>query len=116
MNHVLLRITYRLQAHNIEAFEKALKDEILPLIQELGIKAPAVWRTFLGDAGEYMELWEFESFTDFEQKWRKLTSNPRLHEIFQTTGPMVLDEKFSLFDPLENKSIDDSLNVSRYSV
>lgn len=116
MNNTLFRITYRVQAHHVRAFEEILAVQILPLIQELGIQPPTVWKGFVGDAGEYMELWEFDSVSDFEEKWRKLTSDPRLHEIFQSTGPMVLDERFSLFEPFQDKSHRVGPEISRYSV
>jgi hypothetical protein len=116
MPKTLFRITYRLRAHNIEEFEKILLHQIMPIVQELGIPQPAIWKGFVGDAGEFMELWEFESMSDFEQKWRNLMDHPRLREIFQITGPMVENEQFSLFEPLERVQPESDLNVKHYSV
>ena len=57
MAKVLLRITYRLQEHNVQRFEVILLDEIIPLVQEMGIHRPTIWKCFVGEAGEFMELW-----------------------------------------------------------
>ncbi|MGH9846294.1 MAG: NIPSNAP family protein, partial [Blastocatellia bacterium] len=53
----------------------------------------------VGDAQEYLELWEFDSMAEFDEQWRKLAADPRLQEIFKITGPMVEDEKLTLFEP-----------------
>jgi len=116
MAKVLLRITYRLQAHNVHKFEVILLDEIIPLVQKMGIHRPTIWKCFVGEAGEFMELWEFESMADFEEKWRRLMALPRLHKIFQVTGPMVQDERFALFDPLQPGEERLDLDFTRYSV
>jgi hypothetical protein len=113
---MIFRVTYRLQAHNIRKFENILLNEIMPLVQELGIRLPAIWKSFVGEAGEFMELWEFESISDFEQKWRQLTAHPQLEEIFKVTGPMVENESFSLFEPLRNGSDEDPFDIKHYSV
>ncbi|MGW8180399.1 MAG: NIPSNAP family protein, partial [bacterium] len=96
--------------------EKILLTEIMPLVQELGILRPAIWKTFVGQAGEFMELWEFQSVTDFEEKWRKLVAHPRLEEIFQMTGPMVEDECFTLLEQLQENSRELDLDIKHYSV
>jgi hypothetical protein len=44
-------------------------------------------------------LWEFDSIAEFDQQWRKLSSDPRLQEIYEITGPMVEDERLTLFEP-----------------
>jgi hypothetical protein len=101
MSTKLFRITYRLQAHNVDEFERILMEEIMPLVRELGIRQPTIWRSVVGNAGEYMELWEFESLADFDDKWKELMRHPRLKKIFQVTGPMVQDENFSFLEPLD---------------
>jgi hypothetical protein len=116
MTKIMFRITYRLQAHNLRRFEGILLNEIMPLVRDLGIRPPSIWKNFVGNAGEMMELWEFESITDFEEKWRKLMGDPRLEEIFKVTGPMVEEEQFSLFDPLGHKENRTDLEVRHYSV
>ena len=112
----MFRITYRLQAHNIRKFEDILLNEIMPLVQELGIRLPSIWKSFVGEAGEYMELWEFESVTDFEEKWRALMAHPRLEEILEVTGPMVENECFSLFEPLREHQGKSQLDARHYSI
>jgi hypothetical protein len=116
MAKTMFRVTYRLQAHNVTRFEEILLDEIIPLVQELGIRLPTIWKSFVGEVGEFMELWEFESMTDFEEKWRRLMAHPRLHEILQITGPMVENENFSLFEPLLKRHGKLDLNIKHYSV
>jgi len=116
MANTMLRITYRLQAHNIRKFEDILLNEIIPLAQELGIRVPTIWKSFVGEAGEFMELWEFESISDFEQKWKQLMAHPQLEEIFRITGPMVENESFSLFEPLRNRRDQREFDVKHYSV
>lgn len=95
---VLLRITYRLRAHHMPQFEKIFAAEIMPLINEHGLAFKGILRTVVGEVGEYMELWEFASLADFDDRWRKLINDPRLQKIFERTGPMVEDEKWSLLE------------------
>ena len=116
MPRTLLRITYRIQAHNVERFEGILLDEIIPIVQELGISQPAIWKGFVGEAGEFLELWEFESMSDFEEKWRNLMNHSRLREVFRITGPMVEGEKLSIFEPLERDQPQSGLDMKHYSV
>lgn len=95
---VLLRITYRMRAHHMLHWERIFAEEILPLIQEHGLPFKSIWRTIVGDIGEYMELWEFDSVADFDTRWRKLLADSRLQKIFETTGPMVEGERFALME------------------
>lgn len=97
---VLLKVTYRLRAHHITEFERIFAEQIMPLVQAHGLCFEGIWRTLVGEVGEYMELWEFASLTEFDEQWRKLLSDPRLLEIFQITGPMVEGEKFTLLEPV----------------
>jgi hypothetical protein len=96
---VLLKISYKLRAHQVAVYDRIFAERTLPLIREHGFSFWGIWRTIVGDAQEYLELWEFDSLADFDEQWRKLTSDPRLQEIFMLTGPMVEDEKLSLFEP-----------------
>ncbi|MBO0721608.1 MAG: NIPSNAP family protein [Blastocatellia bacterium] len=96
---VLLKISYKLRAHHVALYERTFNERTLPLIREHGLGFLGIWRTIVGDAQEYLELWEFESLAEFEEKWRKLMADPRLQEIFQITGPLVEDENLSLFQP-----------------
>ncbi|NDD62409.1 MAG: hypothetical protein EBZ36_00255 [Acidobacteria bacterium] len=97
---LLLRVTYRLRAHHVTEYERVFAAETLPLIKEHGLNFRGIWRSLVGDAQEYLELFEFESLADFELRWRALAADPRLQRIFAVTGPMVEDEKFAVFDPV----------------
>lgn len=97
---ILLRVTYRLRAHHMAEFERIFEQDITPLIQSQGLRLQGIWRTLVGDVGEYMELWEFTSLEEFGEAWPRLLSHPRLQEIFQITGPMVEGEKFTLLEPV----------------
>ena len=96
---VLLKISYKLRAHHVAEYDRTFAERTLPLIREHGFRFWGIWRTIVGDAQEYLELWEFDSIVEFDEKWRKLASDPRLQEIFKITGPMVEDEKLTLFEP-----------------
>ncbi|MFN0085341.1 MAG: NIPSNAP family protein [Blastocatellia bacterium] len=96
---VLLKISYKLRAHHVAEYDRTYADRTLPLIREHGFRFWGIWRTIVGDAQEYLELWEFDSLADFDERWRRLMADPRLREIFEITGPMVEDEKLSLFEP-----------------
>jgi hypothetical protein len=96
---ILLKISYKLRAHHVADYERAFAERTLPLIREYGFRFWGIWRTVIGDAQEYLELWEFESLTEFDKRWHDLMADPRLIEIFETTGPMVEDEKLSIFEP-----------------
>jgi len=97
---VLFKVSYRLRAHHVATYERVFAEQTLPLIQAHGLNFRGIWRSLVGDAQEYLELFEFESLADFEARWRALGADPRLHEIFAITGPLVEDEKFTLFDPV----------------
>lgn len=86
-------------------FEKIFAAEISPLIGEHGLQFKGIWRTVVGSVGEYMELWEFDSVAEFDERWRRLINDPRLQTIFERTGPMVEDEQWALMEaalPLES--------------
>jgi hypothetical protein len=100
MAEVVLKVSYRVAAHQASDFERALLGEVVPLARELGIELLGVWKTLVGNVGEYLELWRFGSVEQFERKWRQLLSHPRLREVFARTGPVVRDETFALMEPL----------------
>lgn len=100
MSTIWLRVTYRVRTDQIAEFQKILLGEVLPLAEELEIRRPLVWKTLVGNAGEFLELWQFTGLQDYESKFRLLLDHPRLQEILRRTGPMVLDENFSLLDQL----------------
>lgn len=97
---ILLKVSYRVRAHLIGEFEEAFRRQINPVIREHRLRLRGVWKTLVGNFGEFLELWEFDSISEFEQQWRSLMGDPRLLEAFQTTGPMVENEVFSLFEPV----------------
>lgn len=97
---MLLRVSYRVRAHQIDRFEEIFARRVMPLIERHGLRFKGIWKTVVGNVGEFMELWEFESMSAFERQWGDLMRDPDLQEIFQETGPMVEAEKFSLFEPV----------------
>lgn len=97
---VLLKVTYRLRAHHMLQFERIFNSEIMPVVREHGLKFKGLWRTVVGEVGEYMELWEFDSMAEFDERWRGLFTDPQLLKVFETTGPMVEGERFTLLEPV----------------
>ena len=97
---VLLKVSYRLRAHHVSRYEQLFATRTLPLIQEHGLRFLGIWRTIVGDAQEYLELFSFDSLAQFDEQWRGLMANPRLGELFEETGPLVEDERLTLFEPL----------------
>lgn len=96
---VLLKITYKLRAHQVAAYEHIFATQTLPLIREHGLRFWGIWRTVVGAAQEYLELFEFDSVAQFDTQWRALIADPRLQEIFKLTGPLVEDEQLALVEP-----------------
>lgn len=96
---ILLKISYRLRAHHVADYDLTFATRTLPLIREHGFRFWGIWRTLVGDAQEYLELWEFDSLAEFDEKWRGLMNDPRLKGIFEVTGPMVEDERLTIFEP-----------------
>jgi len=84
----------------MKQFEEILTKQVIPLASEMDMKLIGIWKAVTGRAGEYIEHWEFNSMTEFEKDWRNLLNNPKLQEIFKTTGPMVEDETFTLYEPV----------------
>ncbi len=72
----------------------------MPLVRRHRLSLVGFWRTVVGEVGEYLELWEFESIADFELRWGALMQDPDLQKILKTTGPWVEDEKFVLLEPV----------------
>ena len=99
--NTVLKVTYRIRAHHLKAFEKLFSKQILPLTQRHDLKLLGCWRTLVGNMGEYLELWEFRSIADFEESWKRLLQDPQLAMIFELTGPMVEAETFSLLEAVD---------------
>jgi len=100
MPKINLRVTYKISAHNISEFERIFLNEIFPLADKLGIPLSGFYRTLIGNTGEFMEIWNFESLGDFERKWPTLMNHPELINIFKITGPMVEDENFTILEKI----------------
>ena len=71
----------------------------MPVIEDRGLSLLGIWKTVVGDVGEFMELWSFESLAEFETEFKALLADPRIQKVFQTTGPMVLEERFTILEP-----------------
>jgi len=97
---VILKVSYRVRLHNLTEFEELFRSRLMPLIQQHQLPFRGLCRAIVGNAGEYLELWEFASMVDFEQSWKKLMADSRVIEILKTTGPMVEDENYALFEPV----------------
>jgi hypothetical protein len=95
---VYLQVTFTLEAQNVASFKEYYEKEFLPVILSHGFEAVGVFETLVGDAGEMTEIWRFADMSDYERKWRSLMSDPELPRIFETTGPMVKNERFKLME------------------
>jgi NIPSNAP len=95
---VYLHVTFVLEAQDVSRFEHFYAGTFLPVIREHGLEPVGIFRTLVGRAGEFTEIWKFESLSDYEAKWKSLLSDPRIQTIFETTGPMVKDETFKLVE------------------
>ena len=95
---IYLHVTFHLEAQDVQRFETFYADEFLPVILGHGFEAVGVFKTLVGRAGEVTEIWKFDDLPDYERKWKALMADPRVHEIFETTGPMVKEESFKLME------------------
>lgn len=96
---IILKVSYQVRAHNIARYEEIFSSQVLPIVRDYGMRFRGIWKSLVGSAGEYFELWEFDSAAEFEKQWKKLMSDARLREVFQSTGPLVEAETLSLFEP-----------------
>lgn len=97
---VYLHVTFTVEAHNTATFESFYEETFWPVIREHGFEPVGIYRTLVGIAGEITEIWRFENLADYETKWKSLMGDPRLQDIFETTGPMVKQESFKLMEML----------------
>ena len=95
---VYLHITFSVKAHQVARYEEFYEKEFVPVIREHGLEAVGIWKTLVGVAGEFTEIWRFEDINDFDRKWKSLMNDPRVHRIFETTGPLVKNERFKLME------------------
>jgi hypothetical protein len=93
---VYLHVTFTVDAHQIESYETTFRDEFMPLLDEHGFEAIGIWKTLIGRAGEYIEIWSFADAADYERKWMAMSSDPRVVAVLQKTGPLVRNEEFKL--------------------
>jgi hypothetical protein len=96
-----LKVTYRVRAHHMAPFEKLFAEQIVPLARKHDLELVGFWRTLVGRAGEYLELWRFGSVAEFERSWKQLQRDPQLESLFQRSGPMVEDEAFALLESVD---------------
>jgi len=111
---LLLRVSYKVRVHCIPVFERLFEEEVRPLIPRHGLQFLGVWRTTVGDVGEYMELWQFDSMADFGERWKALMADPALLRVFERTGPMVEDERFTLLEPVQSAGTRNPFVQERY--
>lgn len=97
---LILRVTYQVRLHQLAEFEEIFRSRLMPLIGDHRLQFRGLSRALVGNAGEYMELWEFASAADFEDSWKRLMEDPRLADILSTTGPMVENQAYALFEPV----------------
>jgi NIPSNAP len=95
---VYLHVTFCLEAQDVAKFETLYGETFLPVIREHGLEPVGIFKTLVGRAGEFTEIWRFASLADYERKWKALLADPRVQKIFETTGPMVKDEAFKLME------------------
>jgi len=95
---VYLQVTFHLEAQDVARFETFYAERFLPVIQEHGFEAVGIFKTLVGPAGEFIEMWKFRDLADYERKWKSLLEDSRVQEIFETTGPMVKGETFKLME------------------
>lgn len=95
---VYLHVTFHLEAQDVARFEAFYADAFLPVIREHGFEPVGIFKTLVGRAGELTEIWRFRNLEDYKSKWDGLLADPRVQEIFETTGPMVKGETFKLME------------------
>ena len=95
---VYLHVTFNLEAQDVARFEAFYARQFLPIIREHGFEPLGIFKTLIGVAGEFTEIWQFEDLEDYERKWKALMGDSRVQTILDTTGPMVKGETFKLME------------------
>ena len=95
---IFLAVTFAVPAHQIETYERIFRDEFLPLLGRHGFRSVGIWKTLVGRAGEYLEIWEFDDAADYERRWSALASDEAVKEILSRTGSLVQNEEFRLLE------------------
>ena len=91
-----LMVRFNVPLHETGRYETIFAGEFLPLIREHGIEMVGTFKTLVGEAGEYHELWRFADAADFDRKWKALFADPRVGRIVERTGPLVHGESSRL--------------------
>jgi hypothetical protein len=95
---VYLHATFHLEAQDIARFESFYAQTFWPVLRDHGFEPVGIFKTLVGRAGEFTEIWKFENLDDYGRKWKALNGDPRVQKIFETTGPMVQGERFKLME------------------
>src|SRR5262249_50103935 len=90
---IYLTVTFTIAAHQIEEYEKIYREEFLPTILAHGFRPVGIWKTVVGRAGEFLEMWEFQDAADFERRWKALADDPAVRNVLLKTGPLVANEE-----------------------
>lgn len=93
---IYLHVTFTVDAHLVETYEAVYRNEFMPVLREHGFEAVGIWKTLVGRAGEFTEIWRFQDAADFEKRWTAMSADPRVAAIFRKTGPLVRNEEFKL--------------------
>ena len=89
---VYLMVRFTVGLHHMAEYERIFSGEFLPVIRGHGFEMVATFKTLVGEAGEYWELWRFSDLADFQSKWKGLFEDPRTSKIIERTGPLVRGE------------------------
>lgn len=85
-------VRFEVALHETALYERIFAEEFLPLLREHGFEMVATFRTLVGAAGEYHEIWRFGDLAQFQSRWSAVFSDPRTRAILQKTGPLVRGE------------------------
>src|SRR5262249_763792 len=89
---VYLMVRFHVALHETALYERIFAEEFLPLLREHGFRMVGTFRTLVGTAGEYHEIWGFADLAEFQARWIALFSDPRTVEVVRRTGPLVRGE------------------------
>ncbi len=92
-------VRYLVPLHETARFEAIFSGEFLPVIREHGIEPVGIFRTLVGDAGEYHEIWRFPDLASFEARWKSLFADSRTAALLARTGPLVRGETSRILAP-----------------
>jgi len=64
---VYLHVTFHLDVQDVERFETFYAEELYPVIQRHGFEAVWIFKTLVGVAGEFTEIWRVRDLQDYER-------------------------------------------------